>query len=352
MKRYDIVVENLYLELTRKCNLKCAHCMHGDSRNEEMSDKTIERIFEDVNEINCLEFAGGENSLAVDRLKKVIAEIKKNKTIVRQVNIYTNAVDISDEFIECLQELKEYCVAQNLKDIEEYDSEVYNNFYAGLIPNLSGYPLRVEVSLDKFHLESIDALHSRDKVKKNIEKLAKHFPVYVNKIASYMVNGEGRSKDINDIFVHKTKPMRYTGLYYTPDEEDKNSRGLCIIGPYLILSHDGKIIQLDKSYEWSDKYAIGNINEEKILAMFAKLQIRKKLKLCASYREYYKKQEELGRRVFLSKKKLDEFIAFWKEKGVQPNEIFSGEVSDYYELMTDTEIKEDQANRARVVWYN
>ena len=33
-----IAIENLAIELTRKCNLQCGHCMLGESEAKEISD--------------------------------------------------------------------------------------------------------------------------------------------------------------------------------------------------------------------------------------------------------------------------------------------------------------------------
>ena len=63
-----MIVQNLSLELTRKCNLNCRHCMRGESQNLTMDDEVIERIFKDINGVYSLQFGGGETSLVVDRL--------------------------------------------------------------------------------------------------------------------------------------------------------------------------------------------------------------------------------------------------------------------------------------------
>ena len=51
MKKPRIAVENLAIELTRKCNLKCNHCMRGNAENKEMSNETLDRIFEEISTI-------------------------------------------------------------------------------------------------------------------------------------------------------------------------------------------------------------------------------------------------------------------------------------------------------------
>ena len=49
--------EFLKLEITRDCNLSCAHCYKGDKEKKYMSLETINRVFKNVSYINCLMIA-------------------------------------------------------------------------------------------------------------------------------------------------------------------------------------------------------------------------------------------------------------------------------------------------------
>ena len=69
-------VERLYLEVTRKCTLKCEHCLKGDQENKDMSFETIENALKDVTEIDQLFFEGGEPLLAIDQILETIQIIK------------------------------------------------------------------------------------------------------------------------------------------------------------------------------------------------------------------------------------------------------------------------------------
>ena len=62
-KEHYIIVQNLALELTRKCNLNCEHCARGCAENKEMADETIERVFEEIDGMVGLEFIGGESQI-------------------------------------------------------------------------------------------------------------------------------------------------------------------------------------------------------------------------------------------------------------------------------------------------
>ena len=115
MPKTKIIVQDLCLELTRKCNLHCDHCMRGDSENFEMSEETMNRIFEDIDECIGLQFIGGEVSLAVDGLQKLIGVILKKCPNIHSVLYFTNGTNVSDELIECLNLLKNYCITINKK---------------------------------------------------------------------------------------------------------------------------------------------------------------------------------------------------------------------------------------------
>ena len=47
-------LKHLLLEATRKCNMACPHCMRGDAEELSMDYAVIDRIFEDVRQIDHL----------------------------------------------------------------------------------------------------------------------------------------------------------------------------------------------------------------------------------------------------------------------------------------------------------
>ena len=41
-------IANLVIEVTRKCNLQCAHCLRGEAQDIEISEAVIDKIFHDL----------------------------------------------------------------------------------------------------------------------------------------------------------------------------------------------------------------------------------------------------------------------------------------------------------------
>lgn len=100
-------IKYLSLEITRKCNLKCEHCLRGDSRNESMSNQTISNVFKDVKEIDQILLSGGEPLLAIDQIRDVIIAIKENGILVHDIAIVTNCTLFNEEILQILNEISE-----------------------------------------------------------------------------------------------------------------------------------------------------------------------------------------------------------------------------------------------------
>ena len=48
IKTEKIAIDHLLVEITRKCQLRCAHCLRGDAQNINMSHKIIDKLLESV----------------------------------------------------------------------------------------------------------------------------------------------------------------------------------------------------------------------------------------------------------------------------------------------------------------
>ena len=98
-------VGNMSLELTRRCNMACEHCLRGDAQNVDITEDTIRTVLKQIESINSLCLTGGEIAL-VPHLITVAADcIRDFGVTVGCVDITTNAAIASDEFILSLVNL-------------------------------------------------------------------------------------------------------------------------------------------------------------------------------------------------------------------------------------------------------
>lgn len=83
-------IDNLILEVTRQCNLRCSHCLRGSAQRLKMSTDILTRACAG-NYICTVTFTGGEPSLACDVIEEFINLVKWRGTTFSHFYVVTNA---------------------------------------------------------------------------------------------------------------------------------------------------------------------------------------------------------------------------------------------------------------------
>lgn len=106
----DIKIYNLILEVTRRCNMNCAHCMRGDAQDMDADPAILPQIFNGIGEIETITFTGGEPALNTQYIKTVVDYIIEHHIPVHGCFIATNAKVYSQELVDCVWRLYDaYC---------------------------------------------------------------------------------------------------------------------------------------------------------------------------------------------------------------------------------------------------
>lgn len=103
----NIAIDDLNLEVTRRCNMRCPHCLRGEAENLDADIDLIPQIFESVSEIGMLTFSGGEPSLNTTYITAVVDYILEHGITVNGCFIATNAKVYTSELVECVRRLYE-----------------------------------------------------------------------------------------------------------------------------------------------------------------------------------------------------------------------------------------------------
>ena len=82
-------IDYLSVEITRKCQLKCAHCMKGEAQNIDMSVEVIDKLLESVVSIGTLLFTGGEPTMNLQGMKYFLDVIKSKGISLNKLQIIT-----------------------------------------------------------------------------------------------------------------------------------------------------------------------------------------------------------------------------------------------------------------------
>lgn len=117
---------NLYdcvIEVTRRCNMSCAHCLRGESQAMDIDTKYIDALLKNVQSISCLTFSGGEPSLNIQAIEYTLEKCKELGIYVGSFYVVTNGkIPMLSLASACLKwyafcEDKEYCGLALSKDM-------------------------------------------------------------------------------------------------------------------------------------------------------------------------------------------------------------------------------------------
>ena len=108
----NITLANLVLEITRRCNMKCAHCLRGAAQPVDMDLEIINRVTRESDCICGLTLTGGEPSLNADAIRHIRYCTYCNGCDLGSFWLATNARYFKPEFYQEIEELYGACYEQ------------------------------------------------------------------------------------------------------------------------------------------------------------------------------------------------------------------------------------------------
>lgn len=219
-------LKHLLLEVTRKCNMACPHCMRGNAEDLSMDYAVIDRIFEDTRQIDRLVLTGGEPSLAPHVIQQILYRARVWKCSIHSFFCAVNAKTYSQPFVDTLCGLYDYC-----KHPEH---------------------CTLTVTTDPYH-EQIDPA-----VMERYRALPFYRPVFEHGgTLPYPILEEGRAKE-NGIGQSEI-PIK--GSIY--DADFTGFRFVCGDTVY-VNAKGGVLLNADLSYQRQEEFCIGNLTEDSL----------------------------------------------------------------------------------------
>ncbi len=275
MKKLD--VSYMYLELTRRCTLQCAHCLRGDRQNIDMSEEILDNALKDVVHIHELDLGGGEPLLVPEKIESLINKIKRYGIRVDKISFTTNGTVLTPRVVELIKELQQIA------------------------------SLNVRLSHDKFHLLEIYIKKLVERVDQNTELLTEMLGYNPKDKDFAMDDGTisriGRAKlltqeDIDAINKWLTPTQYHISYYGGPNtldvvrmyDWDKDIVQVC---GSVVISATGFLTQLDREYELEDKGPIFRINIKDKSLLSALVQYEEKYRESLGDEEYKEYREEI-----------------------------------------------------------
>jgi len=101
-------ISNLIVEVTRKCNMTCDHCLRGEAQAVDIDFQYIDSVLSQTEYIGNVTFTGGEPSLNVKAIDYFLMIAKKLKVGIGGFYIATNGMTINEDFVMACLRLYSY----------------------------------------------------------------------------------------------------------------------------------------------------------------------------------------------------------------------------------------------------
>lgn len=140
---YPTYVSSLVLEVTRRCNMQCEHCMRGAAQNLDMNLEIIDKLFESGIEFSGVTFTGGDPSLFPEAIQYFVDRLKYYERTIGSFYVKTNGKKESPELAMALLQLHALTDEQGLNVLDVSRDQFHEGFdepglYQGLSFYLSG----------------------------------------------------------------------------------------------------------------------------------------------------------------------------------------------------------------------
>jgi len=120
-------INNAMIEITRRCNMKCEHCLRGDAENLDISLEHIDTFMGKVDYISSLTLTGGEPSLKPKLIRAVVQSAKAHNVDIGSFYIATNAKKIGHAFIREVLNLWLYCSDNEISCVHWSNDKYHKN---------------------------------------------------------------------------------------------------------------------------------------------------------------------------------------------------------------------------------
>jgi hypothetical protein len=114
----DLNISDAIIEVTRKCNMNCEHCLRGDAQRKIIKDEYIYKFMQLIDNIGNLTITGGEPTLAMDSLEKIRECAVYGRADIGNVYMVTNGKSIHvNELADWFHRMYQACTENELSAI-------------------------------------------------------------------------------------------------------------------------------------------------------------------------------------------------------------------------------------------
>ena len=231
-----MIIDNLYLEVTRNCTIECEHCLRGNRERKNMSLNTLDNIFKEIKEVKHLLLSGGEPLINIETLEEIPILIKKYNLNINTISIITNGTVKTKRHIKALEELKENC-----------------NIFNFILSN------------DLFHKLEWKRLGIEETIDRNFKEYKELFDIKKYPInetyCKVSLTEKGKAVKLTQQRINEITKNKYIHYYFKEIEKDDNlSYEDNRIHGKICIDVNGNIVDYSMSFNEEDEFSSNGLN--------------------------------------------------------------------------------------------
>lgn len=228
-------IKSCAIEVTRKCNQNCKHCMRGEQQEIDIPKEYVDTFLNKIDKkiVSTFVFSGGEPTLNEDMVVYIIDEIIRRKMIIGSVQMTTNGTIYSEK------------IQKAFERFIEYSNKVLEPFISKVVPIHE--KANIIISQDIYH----------EKIKNEILELYQN-----NKVNTTISFTNTQENNILLTGRSKTKTFNFYKYKLNDINTKKYNNNYFLLNNNIYLNAKGKITTNgDGSYEDMDKIYCASIED-------------------------------------------------------------------------------------------
>jgi len=113
-----VTLGTVIIEVTRRCNMKCGHCLRGPAQKKDQTKENIDKLLSQTDYISDLTFTGGEPSLVPEIIEYTLEAAKRYGVNVGNFYIVTNGKKVTEKFALACLKWYAYCDDNEVTSVE------------------------------------------------------------------------------------------------------------------------------------------------------------------------------------------------------------------------------------------
>lgn len=265
----------IMFEITRRCNLRCAHCFRGDPQSVDISEEIIDRSLDQISSCLSFDVTGGEPFLVPDKLEYLVDGIIKRKMRFTSFSLVVNGTILDERAQRSVAAINRLATYLYEGIYPQAWASVGKEFdFEKEVPE-EDIRISISVSVDEFHHNNPDEavayykkltnkyveVKRQDEWKKtdNDGNIRTQVDIRVDKVKEHgtWCDCEGRAQ--GNHMGYSINTCDFCNLACHKAEFDEKSRLKCNV---QICANGNVTFGEQLSFDSEDKFTMGNILEE------------------------------------------------------------------------------------------